>query len=96
MGKQGEWGGQACFTGEMCFLFHLSSLFATRLTCPLSLLCSALFCFLLCWQPGDREHAVAWFGEQTDKDLEKIALTNKKASGNFLNGMLNNYVENAF
>jgi hypothetical protein len=39
---------------------------------------------------------VAWFGEQTDKDLEKIALNNKKSSGNFLNGMLNNYVENAF
>jgi len=45
---------------------------------------------------GDREHAVAWFGEQSEADLEKIEQTKKTQSGNFLNQMLNNYVENAF
>jgi len=43
---------------------------------------------------GDRFHAVAWFGEQTDSNGQKIAVERKQ--GNMLNEMLNNYVENAF
>lgn len=43
---------------------------------------------------GDREHAVAWFGEQSEEDLRKIEMDRK--DGNVLNSMLNNYVENAF
>lgn len=43
---------------------------------------------------GDREHAVAWFGEQSAADLAKIEKT--RGSANILNSMLNNYVENAF
>lgn len=42
---------------------------------------------------GDRFHAVAWFGEQSEED-KRIALDRKQ--GNVLNEMLNNYVENAF
>mmetsp|Transcript_26323 Transcript_26323/g.61742 ORF Transcript_26323/g.61742 Transcript_26323/m.61742 type:complete len:426 (-) Transcript_26323:303-1580(-) len=43
---------------------------------------------------GDRFHAVAWFGEQTDANGQKVAVERKQ--GNMLNEMLNNYVENAF
>jgi|AntAceMinimDraft_5_1070358.scaffolds.fasta_scaffold58326_1 hypothetical protein len=44
---------------------------------------------------GDRNHAVAWFGEQSPKDLAKAASLDRGTSNAF-NKMLNNYVENAF
>lgn len=44
---------------------------------------------------GDRNHAVAWFGEQSDKDLAKAASLDRGTSNAF-NKMLNNHVENAF
>lgn len=45
---------------------------------------------------GEREHAVAWFGEQSESDLAKLKADKDRSEGNVLNGMLNNYVENAF
>lgn len=42
---------------------------------------------------GDRFHAVAWFGEQTG---ERRNIDLDRSTGNVLNKMLNNYVENAF
>jgi len=44
---------------------------------------------------GDRNHAVAWFGEQSDADKAKAASLDRGTSNAF-NNMLNNYVENAF
>lgn len=45
---------------------------------------------------GSREHAVAWFGEQSEEDLRKLEEVKDRGSGNALNKALNNYVENAF
>ena len=45
---------------------------------------------------GSREHAVAWFGEQSAEDRRRLAEAQERSEGNALNGLLNNYVENAF